>query len=149
MKKYIHHQLLKQQEPLVLELSKQWTFRMVEKFPSKTYMNTRYANPSIWCVLPECTNKIKWIKQDLKNKFPDPKVCRDAQFFPTKNGYVYTCKNCDTLLSLEAFLRKYFPERVESYRNLFTINTGENNDLLERAMKRVQEKESKRQSSSS
>ena len=92
---------------------------------------------------------IKWIKQDLKNKFPDTKVCRDAQFFPTKNGYVYTCKNCDTLLSLEAFLRKYFPERVESYRNLFTINTGENNDLLERAMKRVQEKESKRQSSSS
>lgn len=149
MKKYIHHQLLKQQQPLVLELSNQFTFRMVEKFPQKTYMNTRYANPSVWCVLPECTNKIKWINQDLENKFPDPSVYREAQFFPTENGYVYSCRNCGTLLSLETFLAKYFPERVESYKNLLAPNKDGYEALEDRVRKKLAERESKRQSSSS
>ena len=145
---YIHHQLLKQQEPLVLELSKQWTFKMVERFSSKRYMNTRYANPSIWCVLPECTNKIKWIKQDLKNKFPDPTVHRDAQFFPTENGYIYTCSNCGTMLCLESFLRKHCPEKVESYRNLLAPSKSGYEAMMERVQKKLEERESKRQSSS-
>lgn len=149
MKKYIHHQLLKQQQPLVIELSNQFTFRMVEKFPYKTYMNTRYANPSVWCVLPECTNKIKWINQDLENKFPDPSVYREAQFFPTENGYVYSCRNCGTLLSLETFLAKYFPERVESYKNLLAPNKDGYEALEDRVRKKLAERESKRQSSSS